>query len=115
MGKLRRWLHSISDNVLVYLATVAGVAGSIAWPWIVDGAMYARLPVLGWPDLIRFVCAGAIGIVLAVRADRNPANGEPANRMTKAAVRRRVKAAFSRGFAWQAGISVITALASGRV
>lgn len=113
MGKLRKWWNDISDDIRVYLATVTAVAASIAWPWVVKAALYGTLPTLGWADLIRLGGAVIIGLVAAVRADRNTADGEPSGRTTKAAVRRRVKAAFARGWAWQGFIAGITASLTG--
>lgn len=113
MGKISKWLRSISDDVLVYLATLAGVVASIVWPWIVDGAINGTVPTFGVADVVRIVCASLIGIVLSWRADTNAKNGEPGGRMTKAAIRRRMKAALSRGFAWQAGVAALTAAVAG--
>ncbi len=117
MGRLSKWLHAISDDVLVYGATVVGVAGSIVWPWVLAAALQGKLPILGWTDLIRFGGAAIVGIVLSVRADRNMVNGDPSQRMTKAAIRRRMKAGVARGFAWQSGVkefvTVVTAMVAG--
>ena len=109
MGNLSKWLRSISDEARIFAATVVAVAGSIAWPWVVTAALYGTLPKLGWTDLIRFGGASIIGIVAAMRADRNTADGEPSQKSTKSAVRRRIKAAFARGWAWQGFVAGITA------
>jgi hypothetical protein len=106
-------VHSISDEVQVYGAAVLAVTGSIMWPWVVAAAMYGKLPMLGWADLIRFGGATIIGLSATIRADRNRSDGEPSQRTTKAAVRRRIKAAFARGWAWQGFVAGITATLTG--
>lgn len=115
MGKLRKAWDNISDDLRVYFATVVAVAGSIAWPWVVAMALYGTLPRLGWTDMIRFGGAAIIGLAASIRADRNVADGEPSNRISKTAIRRRVKAAFARGWAWQGFIAGITASLTGGV
>ena len=106
---LQFW-RKIDDKLAVGLATIAGVAASIAWPWLLDMALRGMLPRVIWADLVRLLGASIIAIILAVRADKE---GTVEQRQSKAAVRRRMRAALLRGFAWQAGIAAITAAATG--
>jgi hypothetical protein len=110
MGKLKRLWHRIADDLAVYLATLAGVIGSILWPVLLAMTVKGILPTFAWTDLVRLLGASIIAIVLAVRADQD---GTPEQRNTRAAIRRRATAAFARGFAWQSGIAALTAVAAG--
>lgn len=108
LTKLGRLWHSIYDDIAVYLATLAGVVGSIAWPMVLAMALRGEAPRFAVVDLVRLLGASIVALVLAVRADQE---GTKEMRNTPAVVRRRVNAAFARGFGWQAAVAAITAAA----
>jgi len=108
LTKLARLWHRIYDDIAVYLATLAGVVGSIAWPMVLAMALRGEAPRFAAVDLVRLLGASIVALVLAVRADQE---GTKEMRNTPAALRRRVRAAAARGFAWQAAVAAITAAA----
>lgn len=110
MISLKKLWNRIYDDIAVYLATLVGVVSSMAWPMILEMALHGAMPKLTPVDLVRVVGASIVAVALAVRSDQE---GAKEMRNTPAALRRRVKAAFSRGFGWQAAIGAITAVATG--
>ena len=115
MKKLLAWLsklwHRIYDDIEVWAATLIGVVASMLWPAVLAMATQGVLPRLGYVDLVRLFGAIIIAVVLAARESKDTTLDQ---RKTKVAIQRRVKAAFSRGFAWQAAVAAVTALAAGK-
>jgi hypothetical protein len=109
-GLLRKLWKRIYDDIAVYLATLGGVLGSIAWPMVLAMALRGEPPQFAAVDLVRLLGASIVALVLAVRADQQ---GTPEQRNAPAALRRRVNAAFARGFGWQAAVAALTAAATG--
>ncbi|HAM40188.1 MAG TPA: hypothetical protein DCP69_02320 [Candidatus Omnitrophica bacterium] len=105
---LQVW-RRVYDDVGVWGATLAGIVASMAWPLVLAMALHGTLPRFALTDLIRILGAAIIAVVLAVRADKDtPLDA----RKGKAAIKRRVNAAFARGFAWQGAIAALTAAAT---
>ena len=110
MLTLKKLWKRISDDIVVYLATLVGVVGSIVWPMVLAMTIHGTAPRFVALDLIRLIGASIVSLVLAVRADQN---GVKELHNTPAVLRRRINAAMMRGFGWQAAIAAITAVASG--
>lgn len=110
MSKLLKFWHRVYDDILVWAATLGGVLGSLAWPVVLDMTLRGTVPTFHAVDLIRVLGASIISIVLAVQADKQ---GTPEQKNTPTAIRRRMGAAFGRGFGWQTAIAALTAAAQG--
>lgn len=110
MKALARLWRRIYDDIEVWAATLIGVLASMLWPAVLAMAAHGQMPKFGYVDLVRLLGAVIVSVALAVRESRE--GGQEASH-SKEAIRRRVKAALSRGFAWQAAVAAITAVASG--
>jgi hypothetical protein len=110
MNALTKLWKRIYDDIAVWASTLAGVLGSMAWPLVLEMTLHGAMPVFRGTDLVRVFGASIIAVVLAVRADQE---GTPEQRNTRTVLMRRVKAAFGRGFGWQAAIAALTAAAGG--
>lgn len=111
MAKLKAWWRGIVDDIQVLGSRWVGVLASIVLPGVFTlalGLIAGRWPELPGPslaDLARVVGALLVAVILQVRQATNDADGDLSKRTSKEAMKRRRKAGFASGFAWQAGIA----------
>lgn len=110
METIKQLWRRIRDDSAIWAATLAGVVGSMLWPHALNMLLHGVLPAFSRVDLVRLFGAAIVAIALAVKADTE---GTPEQRHTPTAIKRRVKAAFARGFSWQTAIAAITAMMQG--
>lgn len=110
MAKLKTWWRGIVDDIQILGARWVGVVASIMMPSILALTLGQWwLPTLA--DLARVVGALIIAVILQSREAANTKEGDVAvGRTSKAAMKRRRRAGFTSGFAWQAGIAELQRL-----
>lgn len=107
---LKVWKRA-RDDIEVWGAGVGGITASMGWPWLLRMLFDGLLPHLAATDLVRLLGAMILSVIFSLWADK----GTPLDqRTTPAAIRRRAKAMFWRGFGFQGAIAALTALAQGR-